>query len=105
MGWFLNWVFSLRRSEVRPLVRRLFAGPFVLVGTLTAVSISLNHLGVGHYAQKLLDSKTLIILALVWASWAVINLYKSYKQEDHGYLANRGCAIRVAWQIHFSGEL
>lgn len=80
VGWALSRIFSSPARDLFPLVRKFFTGPFVLIGILVVAGVVLNELGAGAYAQMIMDARTLSTLAIVWALWALTNLYRSYKQ-------------------------
>jgi len=75
-----------------PLVRNIFTGPAVLIGILFTTGITSERLGLGAYAQQVMQAKTLFTLALVWVLWSVINLIKSYQQEKMYKLGRPGAA-------------
>jgi MscS family membrane protein len=80
-GVLLSKAFSSPEKEIYPLVRRVLTGPLVLIAILFTVGIVISKLGAGAYAQQVMNAHTLDTVALIWASWAVINLFKTYKQE------------------------
>lgn len=79
-GLLLSRLFSKPGHDVYPYVRKVFTGPFVLIGILVILGNVVRELGAGAYAQKLMEVHTMHTIALVWAFWAVINLFKSYQQ-------------------------
>jgi MscS family membrane protein len=81
VGRLLSRLFSSPSKDTYPLVKRVFTGPFTLIGVLVVGSIALKELGAGAYAQEIMDTQTLTIVAVVWALWSVINLFKKYKQN------------------------
>jgi MscS family membrane protein len=82
IGWLLSRLFSSPGRDVYPLVRKLFSGPFVLIAILVMTGVTLERLGAGAYAQMVMNTKTLTIIALVWILWAVLNLFKKFKQDS-----------------------
>lgn len=87
VGWLLSRLFSSPSYDIYPLVRRVFTGPLVFIAILLTVSSVLSRLGVGAYAQQISDARTLTTIAVVWALWAIVNLFKKYKQNkliEHG---------------------
>ncbi len=81
IGWLLSRLFSSPKSQIYPFVRKVFTGPLVLIAILLTAAKVLIELGMGAYAQQVSDAKTLITLAVVWAGWAIVNLFKKYKQN------------------------
>lgn len=81
VGRLLSRIFSSPSHDIYPFVRNLFSGPFIFIGILLIVGHVINELGVGAYAQQVMKTKTLGTIALVWAGWAIINLFKKYKQN------------------------
>jgi MscS family membrane protein len=82
IGWALSRIFSSPQNEIYPLVRRAFTGPMVLIAILVLDGIVLEQLGAGAYAQMVMDAHTLSTIAVVWAIWAFINLYKKHRQNN-----------------------
>ncbi|MGB5488452.1 MAG: mechanosensitive ion channel domain-containing protein, partial [Lysobacterales bacterium] len=85
-------LFSSTKDDKYPLVRNIFTGPAVLIGILFTTGITSERLGLGAYAQQVMQAKTLFTLALVWVLWSVINLVKSYQQEKLTKLGRPGAA-------------
>ena len=81
VGWLLSRLFSSPEHEIYPHVRHLFSGPFILIGILVITGQITNELGAGIYAQQVMETRTLGTVAIVWAFWSVINLFKKYKQN------------------------
>ena len=81
VGWLLSRLFSSPEHEIYPHVRTLFSGPFILIGILVITGQITNELGAGIYAQQVMETRTLGTVAIVWAFWSVINLFKKYKQN------------------------
>jgi len=81
VGWLLSRIFSSPQNEIYPLVKKVFTGPLTFIAILITVGIVLNDLGAGAYAQEIMNTWTLGILAFVWALWAITNLFKKYKQD------------------------
>jgi MscS family membrane protein len=81
LGVMLSRLFSSPKKEIYPLVRKVFTGPMVLIAILITEGIVLNELGAGAYAQMIMDANTLGTIAIVWFFWAVINLFKKFKQN------------------------
>ena len=52
----------------------------VLLAVLVTIGFVLRDLGAGAYARDLMNTHTLITLAIVWLSWALLDLYKRIKQ-------------------------
>jgi MscS family membrane protein len=77
----LSRFFSSTEDEAHSLIRRIVTGPLVLIGTLFVGGWVLSELGVGIFAQKILESHTLLIFAFIWAFWIVISLIKKYQQD------------------------
>jgi len=92
IGILLARLFSSPEKKIYPLIRKIFTGPVVLIGILITLSIVVERLGVGAYAQRILRAQTLNTVAIVWALWAVVNLVKSYQQEKLNKLDRPGAA-------------
>ena len=84
--WFVGWVlartFSSPKREIYPLVRRFFTGPLVLIGILVITGFVVEELGAGAYGQMVLDANTINTIAIIWAFWALLNVYKKHKQNN-----------------------
>lgn len=81
LGLLLSRIFSSPAKQIYPLVRRLFTGPMVFIAILLTLGHITARLGAGAYAQQVMDANTLNTLALVWMSWALINLIKTVQQN------------------------
>jgi MscS family membrane protein len=92
IGWALSRLFSSPDKEIYPFVRKVFSGPLVLIAILVTVGITLDQLGAGAYAQEVMRAQTLSTIAIVWALWSVINLFKKYKQGKLIAQGRRGAA-------------
>jgi MscS family membrane protein len=92
IGLLLTRLFSSPEDDMYPLVRNIFTGPAVLIGILFTTGITSERLGLGAYAQEVMQARTLFTLALVWVLWSVINLVKSYQQEKLNKLGRPGAA-------------
>lgn len=83
--WFVGWVIARIASspvrEIYPLVRRFFTGPMVLIGILVIGSLVVEDLGAGAYAQMVMDAQTINTIAVIWAFWALLNVFKKHKQN------------------------
>lgn len=92
IGWALSRLFSSPEQEIYPFVRKVFTGPLVLISVLVTVGIVIDQLGAGPYAQEMMKANTLSTIAIVWALWAIINLFKKYKQGKLIEAGRRGAA-------------
>jgi MscS family membrane protein len=81
VGWLLSHIFSSPKKEIYPTVRKLFSGPFIMVGILLIMGHVANNLGLGAYAQQVADARTLNTIAIIWILWSIIELYKKHKQN------------------------
>lgn len=81
LGWGVSRLFSSPESPTYPLIRKAFTGPVVLLAILAIVGILLAELGASAAAQQVMDARTVTIIALVWAAWVFINLFKVHKQQ------------------------
>ena len=81
VGLALARIFGSPASETYPYVRNLFTRPLVALAVIVTVGLVLRDLGAGAYARELMNSHTLITLAIVWLSWALLELYKRTKQH------------------------
>jgi MscS family membrane protein len=52
----------------------------------------IEKLGAGAQAQQVMNAGTLVTAAVVWASWSIINLAKSYQQEKLNKSGRPGAA-------------
>ena len=80
VGFILTRLFSSPANDNYPYVKKLFTGPLVLLAVLVTIGFVLRDLGAGAYARDLMNTHTLITLAIVWLSWALLDLYKRIKQ-------------------------
>jgi MscS family membrane protein len=92
MGRLLTRAFSAPDRELYPFVRKTLTGPMVALAVLFTGGIFLERLGAGAYAQTIMEAKTLSTLVVVWAFWAVLNLYKNHKQNKLTGLGRPGAA-------------
>ena len=81
LGLLLSRLFSSPRREIYPLVKKVFTGPLVLIAILITLELVVSALGVGAGAQALMEAQTINTVAVIWASWAIINLFKLYQQN------------------------
>mgnify|MGYP001827778317 CR=1 FL=1 len=80
VGWALSRIFSSPERETYPLVKKALTGPLVFIGILIITGIVVEELGAGAYAQMVMDAKTLSTIAIVWALWSFISLFRAKKQ-------------------------
>jgi len=81
VGLLLSRLFSSPGREIYPLVKKVFTGPLVLIAILITVESLLSRLGVGAVAEEMMQAQTVNTLALIWVSWAIINLFKKFQQN------------------------
>ena len=81
IGWLLSRLFSSPRREIYPLVKKVLTGPLVLIAILLTGEAVFSNLGVGAYAEQIMEAQTVNIIAVIWAIWAIINLFKKYQQN------------------------
>ena len=81
LGLGITRLISSPDRDTYPLVRRVFTGPLVLIAVLLTVGTVIAQLGAGAYAQEIMKAQTLTIIAIVWAIWSIVNLYKKYRQN------------------------
>ena len=86
IGLLLARVFSRPGTDSYPHVRKLFTGPLVLLALLVTAGFTIRELGAGEYARQVMKTNTLMTLAVVWLTWALIDLYRNIKQ--HRLIAN-----------------
>jgi len=91
-GWLLSRLFSSPGREIYPLVKKVLTGPMVLIAILITTETVISELGVGAGAQVMMEANTVNILAVIWASWAIINLFKKYQQNKLIALDRPGAA-------------
>jgi len=92
VGWLLSRLFSSPGREIYPLVKKVLTGPMVLIAILITLESVIAELGVGAAAQAIKEAHTINTMAVIWASWAVINLFKKYKQNNLIALDRPGAA-------------
>ena len=92
LGRLLTALFSSPDKDIYPLVRQALTGPLAAIGTLLVVSLFLEELGAGAYAQQIMQTRTLSILVVVWALWSLVNLYKGRQQVRLNKLGRPGAA-------------
>jgi MscS family membrane protein len=88
----LSRILSSPNSEKYPLVRKIFTGPAVFMALVFTAGTIIEKLGAGAQAQQVMNAGTLVTAALVWASWSIINLAKSYQQEKLNKSGRPGAA-------------
>lgn len=98
LGIGLSRLFSSPEKEIYPLVRKIFTGPFVLVGIMVLFYFIISKLGVGAYGQQVMRAQTITTIAVVWVVWAIINLIKKH-QQDKLTAAGRPGAARLMQPI------
>jgi MscS family membrane protein len=89
LAWPVFWLIGLGLSRLisspdkptYPLWRRALTGPTVLIAILILLGIVVEGLGAGAYAQMVMDANTLGVVAIVWAIWVFISLFKTHKQS------------------------
>ena len=91
-GRLLTALFSSPKKEIYPLVRQALTGPLVAIAVLVVLSLFVEELGAGAYAQQIMKANTLNILVFVWALWSLINLYKGRQQLKLRRLGRPGAA-------------
>ena len=91
-GWLLSRLFSSPGRDIYPLVKKVFTGPMVLIAILITTELVISELGIGAAAQALAEAQTINTLAAIWASWAIIDLFKKYKQNKLIVLERPGAA-------------
>lgn len=92
IGILLARLFSSPKKETFPLIRNIFTGPVVFIGILFAAITTIERLGIGAHAQQVMQARTMSTVAIVWALWSVMNLFKSYQQEKLYKLGRPGAA-------------
>jgi len=92
LGRLLTALFSSPKRDTYPLVRQALTGPLAAIGTLLVVSLFLEELGAGAYAQQIMQTRTLSTLLVVWALWSLVNLYKGRQQHRLNKLGRPGAA-------------
>ena len=81
LGVVLSRIVSSPDNPAYPLWRRAFTGPLVLIAILVLVGTVVQKLGAGAYAQMVMDTRTITVIAIIWAIWVFISLYKTQKQQ------------------------
>jgi len=92
IGRLLTALFSSPEKEIYPLVRQALTGPLVAIAILAVLSMFLEELGAGAYAQTIMKANTLTTLVFIWALWSLINLYKGRQQLKLRKLGRPGAA-------------
>lgn len=80
IGLLMSRLFSSPERETYPLVKKAFTGPMPFIGVLVIEGFVVDRLGAGAYAQMVMDTKTLGIIAVVWTLWVLISLFKTRQQ-------------------------
>jgi MscS family membrane protein len=91
-GVALARLFSSPSSSLYPLVRKVMTGPMVAVAMLVVIRLALSELGMGARAQQVSQSRTLVLVVVVWALWSMINLFRNHQQEKLASLGRPGAA-------------
>lgn len=81
LGFTLSLLFSKRSSPLYPAVRKLFCRPLVILAVMLLLGALLKELGLGATAQKLIESKTLMTLVIVWIMFSLIDLARASRRE------------------------
>lgn len=80
IGWTLSRIFSSPQREIYPLVKKALTGPAVLLGIIIILGFAIERLGAGAYAQMIMDTRTLSVIAVIWAAWVLISLFRAKQQ-------------------------
>lgn len=81
LGWVLSRIISSPSSAAYPLWRRALTGPVLLIAILVLLGFVVEGLGAGAYAQMVMDTRTVLVAAVVWTIWVFISLFKTQKSE------------------------
>ena len=81
LGMVLSRIISSPDMPAYPLWRRAFTGPLVLIAILILVNNVVEKLGAGAYAQMVMDTRSITVIAIIWAIWVFIGLFKTQKQQ------------------------
>lgn len=80
LGWALSRVFSSPEAETYPLVKKALTGPLVFIGLVVIAGFVVERLGAGAYAQVVMRTNTLSVIAIIWALWSFISLFRAKHQ-------------------------
>lgn len=98
LGWGLSRVFSSPKKETYPLVKKALTGPAVFLGIIIILGVVVQQLGAGAYAQMLMETRTLAVIAVIWAAWVLISLFRA-KQQIKLLANNRPGAAKLMQPI------
>lgn len=88
----LSRLWKSPKSEIYPLVKKVFTGPLVFIALLLTAEYTVEQLGVGARAQKIMSAGTLATVAIIWVLWSSVNLAKSWQQEKLNRIGRPGAA-------------
>lgn len=81
IGRLLVRFFSAPERDLYPFVRKTVTGPLVALAIVLTMLYVLRRLGVGAYAQEVMQAKTLLTLVIVWTLWTILNLFRNHEQQ------------------------
>lgn len=85
-------LFIKQGSATYELWRKILTGPMVALGIIMVLSIIVQRLGAGAYAQEWMRAQTVNTIVLIWVVWSIANLVKAHKQQKLIALGRPGAA-------------
>jgi MscS family membrane protein len=81
IGFVLSRLISKPGLPLYPQIRRFFTRPVPLIIVMLIGGTLLKELGLGARAQAIVESKTLLTLAIVWILFSIVDLYRASRRE------------------------
>ena len=81
IGFTVSWLLSRPSSPLHRPVRKLFTRPLTLLAVMLLTGELLKELGLGATAQKVVETKTLMTLVVVWLLFSIIDLVREKRRE------------------------
>jgi MscS family membrane protein len=81
IGYLLSRLISKPGLPLYPQINRFFTRPIPLIIVMLMGGSLLKELGLGARAQSIVESKTLLTLAVVWVLFSIIDLYRASRRE------------------------
>jgi MscS family membrane protein len=82
IGLILSRLISKPGTPMYSQVRRFFTRPLPIFTVMLITGSLLEELGLGARAQALIESRTLMTLAIVWIVFSVIDLFRAKRKEE-----------------------
>jgi len=81
IGFILSRLISKPGAPLYPQIHKLFTRPLPLITVMLINGTLLNELGMGAKAQALVQSRTLMTMAVVWITFSIIDLFRARRRE------------------------